>query len=179
MGKKFKLFCETDGEIGSAILEIDNSDTFADVKKKVMDAFGKTDADTLGKVFLQQQIEIRDLDSVHYKSKRLLEISTFSDKDKIEVHFKNVPILFLLFTNDKKTLRKVLHVNPSENIRKVEDMVTETFGLRDDIELDFVHQSYLMTDTKKLSEFENFDPAHSIVVIPRIFRDEPERVPLT
>lgn len=178
MAKKYRMYCDSEEGIIERTVEIEGNDTFAQVKEKVMDAFGKEEQDTYGKVFLQQQIEIRDLDSVHYKDKRFGEISNFSNTESMEVHFKNVPILFLLFTNDKKTLRHVLHVNPSENIKKVEDMVTEAFGLRDDIDLDFIHQGFLMVDTKELKDFENFDPAHSIVVIPRIFDDEPERVPL-
>ncbi|MHA1848789.1 MAG: hypothetical protein ACTSXU_14195 [Promethearchaeota archaeon] len=159
-------------------IEIDPQDRMIDVKDKVMKAFGKKDSDTFGKVYLQQNIEVRDLDCEQYKEKRFLSIGAFEITEPIEVHFERVPILFLLFSNDKKTHRRVLHVNPNQKIQDLEDMVKDRFGIRDEIEIDLVHQGFLMLKDKRLKDFINFDPAHSIVIIPRIFKDEPSRLPL-
>jgi hypothetical protein len=160
------------------MVDIEVNDTFKEVKKKVLKTFGKSEKDTLGKVYLKQQIEIRDLDSVQYKDKKFLSITVFDVDQPIEVHFKMVPVLFFLFTNMKKTRRHVLLVDPSENIRAVEEKVKDKFGLMKDIDIQFVHQGFVMPDTKSFRDFKTFDPAHSIVIVPNIFSEMEEFVEL-
>ncbi|MFX0101538.1 MAG: hypothetical protein ACFFCS_18325 [Candidatus Hodarchaeota archaeon] len=178
MGKKIRFVnIETDDILGKKV-EIEVNDTFHDVKKKLLETFEKKEKDTLGKVFLKQQIEIRDLDSAQYKDKKFLSFGAFDTEEPIEVHFKRVPILFFLFTNMKKTRRHVLLVDPSQNIRAIEDKTKEKFGLKKDLEIQFVHQGFLMPDTKNVKDFKSFDPAHSIVIVPCIFAEREEFVEL-
>ncbi|MHA1997568.1 MAG: hypothetical protein ACTSU9_05570, partial [Promethearchaeota archaeon] len=146
-------------------VELESNDTFADVKQKLLEVFKKTVKDTLGKIYLQQMIEIRDLDSTQYKDKKFFELGAFDTDEAIEVHFKRVPVLFLLYTSSKKTKRKVLHIDPSDPVSKVEELVKRKFGILNDLEIDFVHQGFKMPDDKSLNDFVKFDPAHSIKVI--------------
>lgn len=155
-------------------VNIDSNDTFQDVKKKVLQAFGKSESDTFGKVYLQQMIEIRDLDSTQYKDKKFFELGVFDHSEAIEVHFKRVPVLFLLYTSSKKTKRKVLHVDPKKNIKDVKPLVKRKFGILDTLNIDLVHQGFLLLSDKSLNDFKKFDPAHSIKVIVHILDTEKE-----
>ncbi|MHA1791333.1 MAG: hypothetical protein ACTSVI_01730 [Promethearchaeota archaeon] len=153
------------------LVELDTNDTFHDVKSKILDAFGKTEKDTFGKVFLQQSIEIRDLDSTQYKDKKFFEVGAFDFNDPIEVHFKRVPVLFLLYTSSKKTKRKVLHIDPKQKISDVESLVKRKFGILESVNVDLVHQGFKLDESKTLNDFSKFDPAHSIKVVARILEE--------
>lgn len=151
-------------------IPIETHDTFEDVKKKLLDAFGNPE--TLGKVYLQQQIEIRDLNSFQYKDKKFCTTSTFVHDMPIEVHFKKVPILFLIFTSSEKPKQRLLHVDPSRSIRDIEQWVKEEFQLRDNIDIELIHQSFLLPHSKCINDLSKFDPAHSIQIIPQIFKEK-------
>ncbi|MFX0098185.1 MAG: hypothetical protein ACFFCS_01295 [Candidatus Hodarchaeota archaeon] len=156
---------------------IDTSDTFGDVKVKILEAFGNPE--TLGKIYLQQQIEIRDLDSTQYKDKKFCAMSTFIPETPIEVHFRRVPILFLLFTSSEKPRRHLLHIDPTMKIAKVEKYVKKEFQIIEGVEIELVHQGYQLIHEKCLNDFNKFDPAHSIQIIPHICKDEEDKPPLT
>ncbi|MHA1371731.1 MAG: hypothetical protein ACTSWN_05150 [Promethearchaeota archaeon] len=164
---------EADGvDIIERKVEIYSNDTFENVKIKILEAFGKTEADTRGKIFLQQQIEIRDLDSMQYKHKKLFTLGAFDLAEPIEVHFVRVPILFLLYTSSKKTKRRVLHIDPNTKMSEIKNLVIKKFGILDGIKIILVHQGYELPDDKCLLDFKKFDPAHSIKVVALIVKDE-------
>ena len=155
----------SEGVVREKLVELDSHDTFHEVKEKLLNAFGITEADTFGKVYLQQAIEIRDLDSIQYKDKRFFGIGAFDEKDPIEAHFKRVPVLFLLYTTMKKTRRHVLHIDPAKKIESLEPRIKERFDILPDLDIRLVHQGFLMGKDKTLNDFRHFDPAHSIKII--------------
>lgn len=172
---------EADGAgVLSHVIVVESSDTYADVKRKIMDAFKMKEGDTFGKVYLQQQLEIHDVDSMLFKDRKFLSVGAFDERDPIEVHFKRVPVLFLLFTPNKKTRRKVLHVDPHQGLNSMLGFIKEKFDLLPNIDIQLVHQGLYLPAEKRIVDFKNFDPAHCIKVLPNIFKEQAERenVPL-
>jgi hypothetical protein len=64
MGNQVRFVSIAEDNVEEKRIQIDAGDSFNIVKKKILQNFGKKEEDTLGKVYVKQQIEIRDLDSM-------------------------------------------------------------------------------------------------------------------
>lgn len=160
------------------VVEIDGNATFEEVRDKLMESFGVTEEQTFGKVYLQQLIEIRELPKTKDNFKKFLVHGAFDLSDPIEVHFKRVPLLFLLYTSSKKTKRKVMHIDPGELVKNVKERVLKKFSIRPGINIELVHQGFRLPDDKPILSFKKFDPAHSLKVVAQIVEDEMEYMDL-
>ncbi|GAB4328558.1 MAG: hypothetical protein Kow0069_35780 [Promethearchaeota archaeon] len=168
---------------GEREIEIDTKWSYGQVLQAVLEAYDVKERPK--KVFIHQGEEIRDLtrdlpSRVPGCKSTLEEQFNYSKRidlsEEVEVHFAHVPIIFQLTYHSiygHRTIKKVLHLDPSITMNELREKVREEFGILDGLTINFVHQGFMCgrgCEDPTLEELD-LDPRHVVVVTVDILKD--------